>query len=553
VGLPNNLRSRAILPRTLIQKFIIGYAIVVVTVGAVTSLIHTRAQERQLLDAMVTGADQLSGSIVSATWHAMLADQRSDAYTTMETIAKKQGIAGIRIFNKEGRVMFTTQAADTGYVDKDAEACAMCHSSLEPLLRVDAPNRARVFQGHDGHRRLAMVTPIYNEPSCSDADCHAHPGSMKVLGVLDLSLDLSRVDDEIGRIRFRTYSITAMLLVVISVVTALILKRLVLAPIRTLIAGTKAVSTMDLDTPVVVRSSDEFESLARAFDKMRIRLRDSLEENARFTQSLETTVEERTHQLDLAHRKLMQSDRLASLGQLSASVAHEINNPLSGVLNLSMLLQRILKDDGIPAARVGEFRKYLSQVVNETARVGRIVQDLLAFSRRSKQRRGPANFNALVNATVNLVAHKLALMNVAAELHLDEALPLVLCDSSQMQQVLINLIMNGAEASQNRPDAHVAVTTAVDADRKWLVLKVSDNGEGIPPSVLLKIYDPFFTTKPEGKGIGLGLSVVYGIVDEHEGDIEVQSVLGSGTTFTVRLPVSAIVAQPGPPVEARGT
>ncbi|MEO8167681.1 MAG: ATP-binding protein, partial [bacterium] len=298
---------------------------------------------------------------------------------------------------------------------------------------------------------------------------------------------------------------------------------------------------------------EELGELAESFDSMRVRLREAMGEINVFTQKLETKVDERTEQLQIAHQKLMQSDRLASLGQLSASVAHEINNPLSGVLNLSMLMQRIVKDDGIPPTRIEEFKKYLSQVVQETGRVGRIVQDLLAFSRRSKpQQHANVNLNAIITTTVNLIGHKLKLMNVGIDLALDETLPLINCDASQMQQVLINLVMNGAEAAQTKPQGHVTVSTAMTAKRDELVLEVRDNGDGIAPVHLAKIFTPFFTTKAEGKGVGLGLAVVYGIVQAHSGDIEVRSGVGEGTTFKVTLPVAStepsepvVLAEPG--------
>jgi two-component system NtrC family sensor kinase len=309
------------------------------------------------------------------------------------------------------------------------------------------------------------------------------------------------------------------------------------APIRKLIDGTRAMSAMQLDTPISIRSSEELGELASSFDSMRVRLKGALEEINKFTQSLETRVEERTEQLRAANMKLLQTDRLASLGQLSASVAHEINNPLSGVLNLSMLMQRIVKDDGVPSQRVEEFRKYLAQVVNETTRVGRIVQDLLAFSRRSKPQRAKVDFNAIVSTTVNLLSHKLKLMNVAIDLNLETPLPSIACDSSQMQQVLINLIMNGAEAAQGKEPGRVVVRTRKDPATSEIVLEVIDNGDGIAAENIPKIFDPFFTTKGEGKGVGLGLAVVYGIVEEHNGDIRVSSRVCEGATFTVRLPL----------------
>ncbi len=538
-----------LLPRKLSTRLILSLLVIVMLVGLIAGFVHMKTQEAQILHAMILGADQLSGSIAGATWHAMLADQRGTAYEIMQTIATKQGINRIRIFNKEGRVMFSTVASDSGTVDKDAESCSMCHATNRPLIRLDASSRARTFWAADGRRTLGMVTPIYNEPACSNADCHAHPASMNVLGVVDVSLDLSVVDREIAAVRTRVMLISGGMLLLVAAFTIVFTRHYFDAPIRRLIASAHAVSVMQLDQPVVITSSDELGELARSFDNMRIRLKEAISELNTFSQNLESKVDERTEQLRVAQKKLLQSDRLASLGQLSASVAHEINNPLSGVLNLAMLLQRIIKDDGIPQDRIKESREYLASIVRETSRVGRIVQDLLAFSRRSKShQRSDANFNAIVTTTINLISHKLKLMDVAIDLHLDPNLPPVKCDGSQMQQVLINLVMNGAEAAQGRPSGTVSVRTGTTNHGSDLVLEVRDNGVGIPPENLGRLFTPFFTTKGEGKGVGLGLAVVYGIVQTHDGDIEVQSKVGEGTAFIVTLPFQghdAGLAAPG--------
>ena len=250
---------------------------------------------------------------------------------------------------------------------------------------------------------------------------------------------------------------------------------------------------------------------------------------------LEAKVAERTAQLKVAHQKLIQSDRLASLWQLAASVAHEINNPVSGVLNLSMLMQRVLKDDGIPPGRIEEFRRYLSQVSTETARVGRIVSDLLSFSRRSKPQSTMADINGIVRTTVSLVSHKLELANIEVALDLAERLPGLRCDASQIQQVVMNLVMNGAESIKG--PGRLTVTTRPTANLRAVTLEVTDTGTGIPEELVPRIFDPFFTTKEEGKGVGLGLAVVYGIVEAHGGDIEVDSTVGRGSTFRVILPI----------------
>ncbi len=550
-----NIKQKALRlpPKKISQKLILSFTVIMTIVGIISSYIHVKTQEGQLVQTMMLGADQLSGSISSATWHAMLADQRESAYQTMETIAQKQGITRIRIFNKEGRIMFSTVKSDTGSVDKYAEACFMCHSAEKPLVKVDVPTRARVYKTADKHRTLSMITPIYNEPSCSQADCHAHPTSQKVLGVLDVSMTLDIVDSEMAQLQWRVIIISFSIVAIMSLFIIYFTKHFIDAPIQQLIAGTHAVSEMMLDKPIVIESSEELGELARSFDIMRVRLKSALEEINEFTEGLERKIRERADQLKVAHQKLLQSDRLASLGQLSASVAHEINNPVSGVLNLAMLMQRIMKEDGVPKERVEEFRKYLSQVVTETARVGRIVQDLLAFSRRSKPFRAKIDFNSMIKSTLNLLDHKLKLSGVTIELDLQKDLPTVHCDGSQMQQVVINLIMNGAEASQGKSNGKVIVKTADNVAKDQIVFTVSDNGDGIPEDHLSKIFNPFFTTKGEGKGVGLGLAVVFGIIEAHKGDIDVKSDLNVGTTFVVTLPFDETVKQELPAAEKPGT
>jgi two-component system NtrC family sensor kinase len=533
------------MPRGLARKLILSITVIVVIVAAVSGLVNLRTEEDQLLYTMTLGADQLSKAITSATWHAMLDDHREEAYQVMQTIAEKQGIDRIRIFNRSGEVRFSTNPADLGIrTAQTSQTCVMCHGPGGPLLHAPLPSRRIIYNGPNGRRRLELVTPIYNEQSCAVAECHAHPAAMRVLGVVDLSLNLDSVDREVAGMKARVLLVTAVEIALVGLFIILFTRRFVTRPIAKLIGGFKAVSQMELDKPLDIKdSSDELDDLARSFNVMRDRLRAALAEINQFTQNLETKVEERTLQLKAAQKKLLQNDRLASLGQLSASVAHEINNPISGVLNLSMLMQRMLKEDGIPPGRIEEFRKYLGQVTTETGRVGRIVSDLLAFSRRGKPNRTAADLNRIVKTTLSLVQHKMKLSNVTVETRLAADLPPAHCDASQIQQVALNLALNAAEATQTRPDRRVEVST--EKGDGVVLLVVSDNGEGIPPENLGKIFDPFFTTKPEGKGVGLGLAVSYGIVQAHGGEIEVKSVVGKGTTFTVSLPLE----QPHPPGE----
>ena len=532
--------------RHLAQRLVIPLTMIVVVVAAFSGLYTTAGEERQLLRMMSEGADHLSRSITSATWHAMLADRRQDAYQVMSTIAQKEGIDRIRMFNRNGVLTFSTKPEEIRHQsDRSLDSCSACHITSLPLQQMDLAWRTQIFRKPDGRRSLDMVTPIYNEPSCSQSECHAHPASDKVLGLVDVQLSLAGVDSELATMRMRVLVRALVEMALISAFILIFTRRFVSRPLRQLVKGAQAISQMDLDRPIeAADGSIEIERLAHAFELMRVNLKSSRDEILQFTQTLESKVAERSRQLQSAQQKLQTNDRLASLGQLAASVAHEINNPISGVLNLSMLMQRILKEDGIPAGRVAEFRKYLTQVTQETTRVGHIVSDLLSFSRRGKPQRTEADLNRLIRSTVSLVDHKLKLANMALELKLASSLPHVLCDAGQIQQVVLNLVLNAAEAMQAHGAGTVTVETQAGEDGKSVVLSVSDAGEGIPPELLPRIFDPFFTTKSDGKGVGLGLAVSYGIVQAHSGEIEVRSRPGEGTVFTVTLPLQSAEAKP---------
>ena len=531
------------MPRRLGPKLILSLTVLIVAISGVSGYLSFRTQKKQLVDTIVLGADELSRSITSATWQFMLDDDRRAAYQIMQTIADKEGVDRIRMFNREGRLVFSTDAREQprqGLVDLSNEVCATCHIRGPIIEKPVQASRVRYATTPEGIKTISMVTPIYNEPSCSNASCHAHKASTKVLGVVDVALRLDPVKAQTRSITLQTIVWTLLEVSIGAAFVILFTRRFVGTPIRELIKATKAVSEMDLDQHIeITERSQELDELVDSFNRMRERLKLAVNELNEMQQTLESKVDERTRQLQTAQRKLVQADRLASLGQLAASVAHEINNPVSGVLNLSMLLERLMASGNYPPGREAEFRKYLSLISTETARVGRIVSDLLAFSRRSKPQRAPADLNKLIRTTTNLAQHKLKLLSTEIVLDLQETLPQVECDSSQMQQVVLNLVLNGAQAMQPKGGGTLTIRTRlVDQDTN-VELSVQDTGEGIAPENLSKIFDPFFTTKADGKGVGLGLAVLYGIVKAHDGEVEVTSQRNIGTTFTVTVPLKS--------------
>jgi two-component system NtrC family sensor kinase len=265
---------------------------------------------------------------------------------------------------------------------------------------------------------------------------------------------------------------------------------------------------------------------------------DSRKEEEEMTRRLEKMVEDRTRELKETHFKLLHQDKMASLGKLSASVVHEINNPISGILSLVMLMNRIMEGGTLQQKDAEQFGQYLRLMETETKRISRIVSNLLAFSRHSKMEFGTVKLNQLIEKTLFLNANLLKLHSVKVEENLDPDLPDLTGSEDRLQQVFMNLISNAAEAIEaGRGDRVLSIGTKYLREKECVSVFFADTGVGIPQENLSKLFEPFFSTKKKGKGVGLGLSVAYGIIQEHGGSIHVQSEEGRGTTFTIELPL----------------
>ena len=265
-----------------------------------------------------------------------------------------------------------------------------------------------------------------------------------------------------------------------------------------------------------------------------------LKEEEEITRRLEQMVEERTRQLRETHEKLLHQDKMASLGKLSASVVHEINNPIAGILNLVMLIRRIIDEDHFQEKDLPLFQQYLNLMETETRRISRIVSNLLAFSRPTKAEASQLDLNQLIEKTLILNANLLKVNRVKVVKKFAPDLPRMMGSEDQLQQVFMNLVSNAAEAMETQNGGTLTIETKHSAKEGRIVILLKDTGHGIPKEDFSELFEPFFTTKTDGKGVGLGLSVAYGIVKEHGGYLFVESELGTGTTFRLTLPFSTV-------------
>jgi two-component system, NtrC family, sensor kinase len=507
-------------------------ALVTVATIALFAALVLRTQERHLVRQVVESAALLSDTVKSSTYHDMLEDRRNDVYLVMDTIGAQEHIETVRIFNKDGRITFSTDRRETDtFVDKLAESCYACHAAGEPIARLNIPSRSRIYQ-RNHHRVLGMVTPIYNEPSCSTAPCHAHPPEQSVLGVIDITLSLEQIDGGLSQLRRATLGLSALAVLGLAGFVTLLARRSVVSPVTELVSGTQNIAQGDLKRRVPVRAHDEIGQLAESFNEMAAALAKARQERLQLLESLEQQVQDRTAALARATDRMIVSEKLSSLGRLAASVAHEINNPLAGILTYAKLLIRTLEDPGVPDREREAALKRLRLIERETERCSAIVRHLLDFARERPLTITEVSVNAALEEALTLVAHQAKLQDIDLVKELGD-IPLVSADFGQLRQAFVNIIINACDAMSRGGRLTIRTVHAAAAPRVQVV--VSDTGSGIPAPIRSKVLDPFFTTKE--KGTGLGLSVVYGIVERHGGTLEIESEEGAGTTVTIGLPV----------------
>jgi two-component system NtrC family sensor kinase len=511
-----------------------------VVIFALLGYLNIRLQRQHLEAATLTSAERVSDAIRRSATYYMLRNDREGLYHVIQTLADEPGMVKVRIFDKEGRVKFSTDAAEVSrIVDKRAEACYGCHAQSQPLARLNRPDRFRIYRNGGGQRVLGIITPIENLPSCWNAACHAHPASQQVLGVLDTNLSLTKADAQLAESNARTLAYTIAAMLIVAALSWLFIIRVVGRPIKALAKGTEHLSRGELGYQIEVQSQDEVGDLARSFNAMSLQLRDANQEITDWAKTLEDRVEEKTSELKRAHDHVLQVEKMASVGKMAAVVAHEINNPLAGILTYAKLLRKWIDRGEMKGDKLKEAAECLDLIGGESRRCGDIVRNLLTFSRTAPMNLETTDINTVVDRAVRLVQHQMEMAGIELQLYLDDDLPKTHCDPAQIEQVLLALIMNAIDAMPH--GGNLWLRTRMNSAQDAVEIEVRDDGTGISPEVLPQIFEPFQTTKERGRGVGLGLAVSRSIIDRHHGRIEVQSELGKGTIFTVTLPVDSRV------------
>jgi len=526
------------LSHSISAKLIGSLLAVMVAIFALLGYLNIRLHRQDLEAATLASAERVSEVIKRSTSYYMLRNDREGLYHSIRTMADNEGVVKVRILDQEGRVSYSTDPAELSHVlDKKAEACYGCHNQSQPLARLNRPDRFRIYRNGDGHRVLGIITPIENQPSCSNADCHAHSATQQVLGVLDTNLSLAKGDAQvaIGSTRMLVYTTGAMLMV--AVLSWIFVWRVVGKPIKSLKKGTEHLSKGELGYQIEVRSEDEVGDLAHSFNGMSLQLRAANEEIVTWAKTLEDRVDQKTRELRSAHDHILQQEKMASLGKMAAVVAHEVNNPLSGILTYAKLLRKWVSSGQAEHEKREDAMQCLDLIAAESRRCGDLIKNLLTLSRTAPMNVRSTNLHEVIDRSLLLIKHQLELSGIDLQLKLAEDLPRVPCDPQQIEQVLVALIMNAIDAMPQ--GGNLWLETRLSRDQREVEIRVRDDGAGIAPDLLPRIFEPFMTTKESGHGVGLGLAISRGIVERHRGRIEVESQLGRGTTFTITLPTQA--------------
>lgn len=532
------LRAFFSISGSLTIKLIICVVGSVVAIFTVSGYIHMQNSREHLEGLVLTSAQGIGDIVKRSTRLSMLKNRRDELYHMIGQIGGEPGIKKVRILNKEGKITFSTDENEINtYVDKNAEACYACHTRQRPLEKLSRPDRARIFSLDGSERLLGLIQPIENEPDCYTAPCHVHPASKKVLGVLDINISLAKVDESIAEYQRNMVLNLLVIMIAISIVSAGFVWLMIYSPVKKLITGTKRIAMGDMDYVIEAKSSDELGVLANSFNRMTRDLKRANNEITDWTRTLEDRVEGKTQELQRANQIILQAEKLASVGRLAAVVAHELNNPLAGIVAYAKLLIKKIDNNTFSENGYEKTREILDMVMNESLRCGEIVKNLLQFSRQSDLVAEPNDINSIIRDSVRLVEHLITLRNIELKLELEDGIPPIHCDAQKIKQVLLALLINGCDAIAE--EGILTVSCKYISAAKSVEIKVQDNGVGMDEETARHIFEPFFTTKAQGDGVGLGLAVALSIIERHGGSITMESTLNEGTTLTIRLPQSS--------------
>ncbi|GEM_PF-147609 len=486
--------------------------------------------------------DNISSIVEGSLYYSMLENDKGMLQRTLDIISTMSGIHQVNMYDDMDNLAYSSIVP--GDYEHGNPNCKSCHTDLDDLFPEtiksyhivgDTSDCSKYSSGSEG-RQLLIRTPILNEPSCSAAACHAHSSTDEVLGSMVIKMPLDDIDSFVQ-------TASTEFLIIATIITALLVSFLVIFtrkriknPLLNIIEASEAVSRGDNSIRIEIKPDllDDLYKVSMAFNNMLDNIDKATNELQNWSHQLEYKVQKKSEELSEAQNELIHVERIASLGKLSSSVAHEINNPLSGILVYTKLVYKQISSDEFRHPKKEALMKHLKYIEGETKRCGDIVKGLLDFSRKDQDDFIENSIHDIISSTCKLVDHSVKIADIKMNLELSAEKDIAFCNPNQIKQACFAIIVNATEAINGQGEI---VIRTENKDSESIFITISDTGVGIAPHDMAHIFEPFYSTKRDTRGTGLGLAIVHGIIESHKGKIELESEPGKGTIVKIKLPL----------------
>ena len=502
-----------------------------------------RTINKNYLNTVIQQNGNNIGSIVEgALYHSMLTNDASALQNTLDVINTLPGIEDVNMYDNHDNLVYSPLSSDqAGYNNPN---CKDCHENIQSMFPrkeksfriVNLDSECEMSEKNYDFRLLLIRSPILNEKSCYTSSCHAHNESDEVLGSFVIRIPLEDLDAAVKKSSTNFFLLASMTTLLLVTFLMFFTRKKIKNPLNAIVEASEAVSRGDKSKRLKIESNqlNDINMVSNAFNEMLDNLQQATDELQNWSQQLEYKVQKKSEELSEMQNELIHVERIASLGKLSSSVAHEINNPLSGVLTYTKLVHKQLRKLKLDDAEKLPMLKYLKVIEDETKRCGDIVKGLLDFSKKDQMDNETNHLHKILGEAYTLMEHQMKIANIGFYTDFSAKEDLIQCSENQIKQACIAILLNASEAVFDNGEILMKTSNPDDDNIK---LEITDNGVGIAPEDIKHIFEPFFSAKQKVSGIGLGLAIVHGIVLSHKGKVEVDSELGKGTTISLILPV----------------
>ena len=505
-------------------------------------VIFREVNMRYLKNVTEQSGSNLGSIVEGALYHAMLTNDWPALENTIDVMNALPGIEDVNLYDKEDNVVYSSLPDDSS--GHNNPNCKECHTDINSMFPgtqssfrvISLDSECEMTQKNYDYRLLMIHSPIVNQPSCYTAACHAHSAADPVLGSFVIRIPLDALDNASSQSSRDFFILAAISTLFLIAFLIFFTRRTINKPLNDIISASDAVSRGDRSTRMNLNPKlpDDVLLVSKTFNRMLDNLQTATDELEEWSQQLEYKVQKKSEELTEIQKEMIHVERMASLGKLSSSVAHEINNPLSGVLTYTKLVHKQLENLEFDEKDKKPMLKYLKVIEDETKRCGSIVKGLLDFSRKDQLEFTITHLHKLLNESYLLMEHQMKISNISFSEEYTAGKDLIKCSQNQIKQAVIAMLLNANEAVVE--NGEILIRTS-NPDQEHIQVEIIDNGTGIAPRDIPHIFEPFFSAKEKVSGIGMGLAIVHGIIQSHHGKVEVKSEPGVGTTLSIILPL----------------